>query len=446
MKNLARIVVVAAAVALSSGFLFQAARRLDPAPAPAAPAEAKPAEARAAEEKKIEAKPAPAKPAPEQKAAAKPPAAAAKSPARPGGSAVRHRWEVVRPPRLTGKASDYDDYVVRDVVLDPSGDRVLTRTRKEIAYRDARTGTRLQTFPADPKKFFFVSPDARFVASVTKDGKEVTLFRAATGERVGTYRTPRGQERNPEKYTPTFTPGGDFFLFCVREKKLDRICAMSTRNAAVRFLNVKREWDRDDYEWKVLLPLPREGAFLRQTFHMGVWRTDLKTGREHKINTVDFEPSLWQDAVGVKVSPDGRYLSARQQSQLKVIDWRSDRSLIKDRSTPRFDNEWFTPDGKRIAVLRTTDIIYIVNDEQRTPTGGWLQLYDIATGAKLAEFIMDSHGLDGLSALAFHRDGRSFVMADKTCHVAVVDFERAFRVKPLPPAPAPERAESLPLH
>lgn len=53
--------------------------------------------------------------------------------------------------------------------------------------------------------------------------------------------------------------------------------------------------------------------------------------------------------------------------------------------------------------------------------------------------------MGGLSTVAFTRDGKTMVAADREVQIAVIDFERAFGVPPLPPTPRPEGRETLPL-
>jgi hypothetical protein len=359
---------------------------------------------------------------------------------------ILKRWQVPALLPKTGKEPNYEDYYVREIFINPTGDKVVTLTNKEGVCWDVASGARLQTFHAATKgdpQALFVSPDARVMAIVKQNGKEVALREAATGKLIGKYQPTSGTERPIEKYPPAFTPGSEYFLFCHRENKLDAICALSTRTGAGRVVHVPRDWGRNNYEWKLLAPLPRQGVVVRQVPYAGVFTVELKTGKERQIESIDFEPITKGESHSLKTSPDGRFVTARNKDQLKVFDWRNDRYIMKDKSTPTFRNEWFTPDGERLAVHRKSDTIYIVNGVRYTPPGGWLQLIDIATGTKIGEFIMDDNGLDGLSALAFSRDGRSFVMADTTTHVAVVDFERAFGAAPLPPV-FPEGPETLP--
>ena len=52
----------------------------------------------------------------------------------------------------------------------------------------------------------------------------------------------------------------------------------------------------------------------------------------------------------LKVSPDARYLMARNRSQLRIIDWKADEILIKH-NMPWLTEDWFTPDSKQLLSL-----------------------------------------------------------------------------------------------
>jgi hypothetical protein len=88
--------------------------------------------------------------------------------------------------------------------------------------------------------------------------------------------------------------------------------------------------------------------------------------------------------------------------------------------------------------------IEIPTAERLTPLGGWLELYDARTGSELGEFVMENHGLDGLSTVGFSADGKTMALADRRTSVVLVDFAAAFGVDPLPSVPSPKERETLP--
>src|SRR6202011_175014 len=102
-------------------------------------------------------------------------------------------------------------------------------------------------------------------------------------------------------------------------------------------------------------PIPRERVFIRQLeghgFQpgdaSGVYVLDLKTGKERVLKSIDFKPFSLFENRGIKVLPGGQYLSARA-GWLVVVDWKHDRQVTKLKRTS-FLNEWFTPDGRRLA-------------------------------------------------------------------------------------------------
>ena len=150
-------------------------------------------------------------------AAASVPALAAALPQAGGGGPLR--WQVTAPPKPKGdQEPSYENWFVRELAFDPSGTKLLTRTNQEAACWDALTGARLHTFKAavritprkppekdsvDIQQATCISPCGRFVALVNNDGKAVSLFHAATGGEIGTYRPPKGDGHYIATASPT---------------------------------------------------------------------------------------------------------------------------------------------------------------------------------------------------------------------------------------------------
>jgi hypothetical protein len=432
-------------------------------------------------------------PEPEQAAAARPvkeaaPAPAAKeNPAPPAPApedeaprkvlVVRSRpvvlksWDVTAPPQPRGdQEPNYENYFVREIGIHPSGTKVITRTNLEAVCWDIATGQRLRTFkaatriiprkPPDKPELHIdqeirMSPDARFIALINTSGQQATILESDTGRAIGTYYIPKDQAHWLGYHSPAFTPESEYLLMAVKRHDKDAICAISTRTGAGSIVNLPRDWCKKTTDrWSVLAPVPRELAFIRHlgTYGYqpgdasGVYVLDLKTGKERVLKSIDFRPFSLFENRGIKVLPGGQYLSARY-GELVIIDWKNDR-LVTKFSPKSFHDEWFTPDGRRFAAHHVPKFIQveIPSGRRLTPLGGWLELYDAFTGGRqLGEFVMERHDLFGLSTVGFSGDGKTMAVADRRTRVAIVDFEAAFGVPPLPPLPPPAGRESLPL-
>jgi hypothetical protein len=347
----------------------------------------------------------------------------------------------------------------RRIYVDPLGTRVVTRTETETASWDLHTGYRLQTFKHDGKGIY-CSPDARVVATLSKNAKQMILKEAASGRTIGTYSPPAGGDIIVQEHEPTYTPGGDFLLVCVKDRGKEAIAAISTQTGVGKLVKLPREWyDTTGHQWRELIPRPRENRFYRQLVAFPCCAMNLADGINTKVESLTIGPQ-WEPPYcrAVKVSPDGHYLTGRNRSQLRIIDLESDLIVFK-LNIQTLTGEWFTPDARRVVSLRAAEWIYKDGDGLNlTPEGGWLSVYAIPQGPPPPvkemtdrpeilglEFIMDQAGLKGLADLAFLADGRRFVMLDRGTTVAVIDFGEAFGVAPLPALPRPNGPEPLPL-
>lgn len=408
--------------------------------------------------------PAPADPPPEPAKKDSPPEPARKEvvtkPPTPTRPTLIKRWQLPQPPKPRGEESlNYERYFCREIGVDQTGSRVVTQTQLEAACWDAATGARLHTYTAAsrtvPRKppdkpelhideELFITRDARIVARVRRDGKAVILNEATTGRLIGTYQTPKDMSCYLDHYPPAFTPRGDYLLMMHNHGAL---AAVNTSTARGGVLRLAPDWGKAHTQmWRVLIGAPNDSALIRHTTNrQGIFVLDLNTSQERRLSSVTIEPFSLFENCGIKLSPNGRYLSARS-GQFVVVDWKADRLVMKQ--TGGHFSDWFTPDGKRLLVACDTDIIqYQIypSHKRLTPRGGWLDLYDVEKGVKIGTCTPQHHGLtNGIRAIAFSGDGKKFALGDAMAGVALLDFEMAFGVPPLPPLPRPQ-PESLPL-
>src|SRR5262249_21593672 len=151
-----------------------------------------------------------------------------------------------------------------------------------------------------------------------------------------------------------------------------------------------------------------------------VFVLDMNTGKEKRLTSITIEPFSLFENRGIKLSPNGRYLSARH-GRFLIVDWKEDRRLMEQNGYHK--SEWFTPDGKRLVAACDTDFIQYVNFQRTTPVGGWLELYDVEKGVQIGKCVPQDHGMkDGITALAFSGDGKKFALADGKASVGIYDF------------------------
>lgn len=367
-------------------------------------------------------------------------------------------WTGAAPPAEKGENEpSYELYYARELSVDWTGARVLTATYLEAICWDSASGLPLQKFkvatrtvprkPPDKPELHIdqevrVSPGARTVAMIDKNGKSVTLHDAVSGARLGTFRAPKDRDRYMDHHPPEFSVGGDFLLFSIKSAdNRDQVCSVTAANAQAGVLDLRRPKNESSFMWRVLIGMPRAATLIRHAYSDDVRVLDLSTAKERVLKSVTVKPfSLFQTR-GIKMSPNGRYLSARGIGRVQVVDWQNDRLLMS--TSGDISNEWFTPDGTRLVVGKDTDWIQYRGGERLTPIGGWLELWDVERGTKLADFRQDKVGLrQGYVALGFSGDGTKFALGDRKNGVALIDFEKAFGVPPLPPVPAPQEKES----
>lgn len=126
-----------------------------------------------------------------------------------------------------------------------------------------------------------------------------------------------------------------------------------------------------------------------------------------------------------------------------IHDWKSNIKLLELRETPS-RTTCQTPDGKRLIVILHPSTyspyttINIGTGETKEHAGEYLsnvRLYDIASGRQLGAFGPRNVGVnDDIWAVAASADGKSVFLVNKQ-DLVELDFQRTFRVAPLPPQP-----------
>jgi WD40 repeat protein len=373
---------------------------------------------------------------------------------------IKH-WKMPGEPKKDGDR--WGDIRVNNLYLDPTGTRLVTQTRLETICWDVPRSKGILTYRPETKitqrsaaerdvrimQEILVSPDARVVAIVNKDGTEVLLRVAETGEVIADYKPMKGGGLWTDDNHPAFTPGSDYLLFatCLKNVAGDRyvFAAISTRDGKARILDLP-SFEKRHYMYTAMAPVPRaSGIFFDHSFDFipgtssHVTFVDLKTGKEAPVAT-DFPPISSFPETGIRVSPDGRYLLVTS-GQFAVYDWRALKTYVK---LPGLSPAWFTPDGRRIVAHGAPARMMLLPSGQQYTEPADLRLYDIATGQNLGMIKIGALGFGSITSISFSGDGKTFAIADYIGKVAVVDFEQAFQVAPLPPM-CIEGPEQLPL-
>ena len=408
---------------------------------------------------KVEAPPAP-RPAPEpdKEVPKKPPEkkdgiAPKDKPPVPSRPILIKQWQGTQPPKPKGEDSpNYEDFFYRELFFDRYGARLVGCTSREAVCWDALGGTRLQTFPAathttprkppNPPDFHIdqdirISPDGRTVAMIDRNGKSVTLYDAGSGARIAIYTAPKDRSQYTDHHPPEFTPRSGYLIYCTNGGgNKDELCAVSASTGAGRKLDLGRAYTQERFAWVVLIPVLDESTLIRQQHGDAITALDLRTGKERALKSISVKPFSLFENRGIKMSPNRRYLSARTIKTIEIVDWKEDKRIMQTGATT-IHNEWWTPDGKRIVMLKSTDWIQYVNNVRTTPIGGWLELWDVEKGVKISDFAQDKVGLKYSVALAFSPDGKLRHRRSGGKHRRA-GFEMAFKVARAP-VPRPWR-------
>src|SRR5262249_46064343 len=143
---------------------------------------------------------------------------------------------------------------------------------------------------------------------------------------------------------------------------------------------------------------------------------DMKTGKDEPVTAVDIDPWTLFPHEGVVASRDGRLLLASNREAVEVCDWQANRRVLEFKNSSLcFGSACFTPDGKRLLVVRIPTLEkHIIQSGQvrveQFPEA--IELYDIARCEKIGEFDPEAHGLPrGVNALAVSPNGKTVAIA-----------------------------------
>jgi hypothetical protein len=391
---------------------------------------------------------APARPAPPP-----PTVRAAEAPRRP---LVLRAINVTLPPNT--KPADWrkhGDLLFQHIYLSPDATRLITAANKEAICWDPATGRRLHAFPSPSRSMTTsIAPDARTYVELRADRRPTATVRSTeTGHVIGTYSLKKPSFSSCS-CRPGFTPAGDFFVFCerggTRQHYYSTFHVVSTRTGQGRVLTTKIRFGDEDYnlEHQYLQPVPNRPTLLMyfpDTYGgvapARVCAVDTRTGGVTGFLAMTAKArTLWNTpGFDFKLSADGRLVLGVDgwTGDVQVLDVWTGR-LVGDLKKPKF--KWSRHDA-----LLTPDLQRVVTLEQ--PESGhrnWFYLHNLATGQELGGFDATELGLteqDEAEKLRISRDGR--ILAVMFRHkVVLVDFEAAFRTKPLPPVLV--GAETLP--
>jgi hypothetical protein len=391
--------------------------------------------------------PKPPQPPPEPKVDPKQPAKI--DPVVPLPPVVRAQWNVPGTPSRDSLDS-YADLRVCEIVVDPTGTRCITASQTEAHCWDLAGHRLVHTVREGKDQEIYVSRDARFVALMNRDGKDITFHSPETGQVVAKWSAAPGTNSFTDFCPPAFTPRGDYFIILSQLGGQFFYQAVSTRDGVGKPLNLPAGVGTQPAGHAALVASADAKILMR---HLGRGRTsgfdvsvvDLGSGREAALRGVTISPSSIFPKKGVKLSPDGWMVLAVGTDTLQLCDRQTYRQyLALGSETEPVRDAWFTRDGRRCVVLRSSRLVKMIGRmEVRTPD--WLELYDVFGKTKVAEFTMKPYGIESISALAFTADGTAMVVADQQVTVQVIDFERAFGVPPLSPIKPPDKPEVLPL-
>jgi hypothetical protein len=351
--------------------------------------------------------------------------------------------------------------------LDPTGAHVLAVTRYNTYCFDVATGKLLQTYhselansPGKPQ-FVAASPDARFVAVPSADGKDVSVREAATARQLGAIHlsdSSRFYKLLLESRLPSFTPAGDFLLVSAGTVSPNALYAVSTKTGTAKLVDMPKI-DITKKDFSHLLPVPQWSTFLvcgsslvdHKDNPSNLFAIDYTTGKETPLTCLSAGPQL----IGYRplvLSPDGRLLLVKNVDTMQVCEWCTNRVVFTcKQALYSYNHPCFTPDGTRVAVIvRNNGLIKWVIDpmtgkKTNQHIDDEVQLFDIARQVKIGSFTPHADGLDvNVRALAMSADGKSFaVWAGQ--EITLVDFQSAFGVDPLPPGQHLSGPETLPL-
>jgi len=367
----------------------------------------------------------------------------------PVGPVVHAQWTVPGTP-LKDSLDPYADIRVCEIAIDATGTKCVTASQTEAHCWDLFARRLMHTIREGKDQELYLSRDARFVALMNRDGKEIGFHAPENGQLLSKWTATPGTNWFTDFCPPSFTPRGDYFVIYSQLNGQFAFQAVSTKDGVGKPLNLAPGVGTQPAGHAALVVSADAKVLLR---HHGRGRpaetdvsvVDLGSGKESALRGITLAPYSVFPRKGVKLSPDGWLVMAVGTHALQVCDRLTHRPYLSlGTETEPVRDAWFTRDGRRCVILRSSRLVKVAGKfEIRTPD--WLELYDVFGKTKLGEFTMKPHGIESISALAFTPDGTAMVVADQQMTVQVIDFERAFAVSPLPPIKLPEKPEQLPL-
>ena len=162
-----------------------------------------------------------------------------------------------------------------------------------------------------------------------------------------------------------------------------------------------------------------------------------RTGAVQRITGVP-SPALAKSTIHRRIafSPDGRHVSVFGNNQLEIWDWKQGKRTINYERQYYYPSQCcFTPDGKRLLVLsgseyvkQTMNGLGIIKGIDPLPV--MIELFDAASGKRLAEFTPRRHDLGNPFHLAVSADGRRVAITSRE-QVGLLDFARMFGLDPI---------------
>ena len=190
--------------------------------------------------------------------------------------------------------------------------------------------------------------------------------------------------------------------------------------------------------FRKLFPVPVESVFLVYGPGFRTVRSasgfsvlDLSASSERAIQSLKIDPFCLGYECGAALSPDGKWLLAKSPDKIQICDWRTDQlAFERTQADINYMQARFTPDSRRFIVKRIP--LYVMmhfggpNAGKQEKVPSTLELYDIATQKKLAEYELPARAV----TVAISGDGRTiFYAGGSTLHA--IPFKAAFGVEPL---------------
>jgi hypothetical protein len=365
------------------------------------------------------------------------------------GPVVRAQWTVPGTP-AKDSLDPYADIRICEIAIDSTGTKCVTASQTEAHCWDLFARRLMHTVREGKDQELYLSRDARFVALMNRDGKEIGFHAPENGQLLSKWTAAPGTNSFTDFCPPSFTPRGDYFVIFSQLNGQFAHQAVSTKDGVGRPLNLPPGVGTQPAGHAALVVSADAKVLLR---HHGRGRPagadvsviDLKSGMESALRGITLAPYSVFPRKGVKLSPDGWLVMAVGTHAVQVCDRLTHRPYLSlGTETEPVRDAWFTRDGRRCVIHRSSRLVKVTGHvELRTPD--WLELHDVFGKTKLGEFTIKPHGIESVSALAFTPDGTAMVVADQQTTVQVIDFERAFGVAPLPPIKLPDKPEELPL-